>query len=330
MEYQHSPVMLKEVLEFLNPQTGQYFIDCTLGGGGYTVPIAKLIRTSGRIISIDLDIQATQHVKTLIKKNKYKNIILVHDNFKNLSKIVKKYINNVQIPGFTGIVFDLGLSKAQLADRNRGFSFLVDAPLKMTFGQTADPSAGSLQRGGQAGQQTAENIVNNWNREELEKIIREYGEERYAQRIARAIVETRKNTPVKTTKQLVEIIKKAVPKKYLYNRIHPATRTFQALRIATNNELENLKQALPQAVDLVASDGKIVVISYHSLEDRIVKQFFKKESRDCLCPPSYPACRCQHKARLKILTSKIIRPTKEEIYHNPSARSAKLRVAEKI
>ncbi len=324
--YEHIPVMLKEVLAYFNPQPGQYFIDCTLGGAGYTFAIAERIGKTGKIISIDLDEVAIKNAKTIINKNKYlsaqagKNIILTHDNFKNLSQIIKKYFKkDSQSAKFTGIVFDLGLSQAQLQDRHRGFSFQLDGPLDMSFGQTPDGK-----------QQTAEYIVNNWRYEELEKILREYGEERFAKRIARAIVKTRRNTLIKTTRQLVGIIKKVVPKKYLYSKIHPATRTFQALRIAVNDELENLKQALPQAVNLLGNGGKIIVISYHSLEDRIVKNFFKQESRDCICPPGVPNCRCQHKAKLKIITKKVIRPGREEIMHNPQARSAKLRVAEKL
>jgi len=341
-KYQHTPVMLKEVLEYLDPQAGQYFIDCTLGGAGYTIAIARKIGRKGKVLSIDLDKLAIKNAKNLIKKNKYKNIILAHDNFKNLSKIVKQYFKDKQmscgsdeiirrcVPTFSpkvldhapkndifnGIVFDLGLSSAQLQDRSRGFSFQLDAPLNMCFAQT--------------GQQTTEYIVNKYKQKELEKVIREYGEERFAKKIASAIVSIRKNNPIKTTGQLVEVIKSAVPKKYLYSRIHPATRTFQALRIATNNELENLKQALSQALDLLVHGGKIVVVSYHSLEDRIVKQFFKQESKDCICPPSYPACRCQHQARIKILTPKVVRAGEEEVRDNPRARGAKLRAAEKL
>lgn len=324
MKYQHTPVMLKEVLEYLNPRKGQYFIDCTLGGGGYTIAIAEQVGSAGKVLAIDLDKMAIEHAQQQIKKQKLKNIILVHDNFKNLSKIFKTYNFRKQTAGINGIVFDLGLSQAQLKDRGRGFSFQLDAPLNMAFSQTRDSSA-SL---GQEQKQTTEYILNNYTQKELEKIIKQYGEERFAKRIVRGITEYRRNQPIKTTGQLVEIIKNSVPRQYLHSKIHPATRTFQALRIATNQELDNLREVLPQALNVLSRGGKIVAISYHSLEDRIVKQFFKTESKDCICPKNYPACRCQHKARLKILTKKVIRPTREEVLDNLSARSAKLRAAE--
>lgn len=333
MEYKHTPVMLKEVLEFLNPQVGQYFIDCTLGGAGYTMAIAKKIGSQGKIIAIDLDKIAIDNAKKLINKKKIKNIILENDNFNSLSKIVKKYFparGGFAFSGesikFNGIVFDLGLSSAQLADRDRGFSFQLDAPLNMSFAHNKWPRIEKQT----ATNNNTEYIVNNWRVEELEKIIREYGEEKFAKRIARKIVEYRKLKPIKTTGQLVEIINQAVPAFYKNKKINCATKTFQALRIATNNELENLSQALPQALDLLAVKGRIAVISYHSLEDRIVKNFFKQESRDCLCPPACPVCQCKHKAKLKILTRRIVRAGKEEAISNPRSRSAKLRVAERI
>jgi len=321
MDYQHTPVMLKEVLEYLKPQPGQLFIDCTLGGGGYTFAIAKRIRPKGKIVSIDLDKLAIRNSKAKIQENKNKNIILVHGNFKNLYNIIKEcFPEKYKTAKFAGIVFDLGLSQAQLKDRNRGFSFQLDAPLNMSFRQQEADSR----------KQTTGYIINELRENELEKIIREYGEEKYARRIAKAIAEAREKKTIKTTGELVEIIKKAVPARYLHNRIHFATRTFQALRIATNNELDNLKKALPQAVNLLAKKGRVVIVSYHSLEDRIVKHFFKKESRDCLCPPELPVCRCDHRTSLKIITKKIIKPSAKEIEKNSKARSAKMRVAEKI
>ena len=322
MNYQHIPVMLKEVLHYLNPQPGQYFIDCTLGGAGYTIAIAEKIGDKGRVLAIDLDKMAIENCRLQIADCRLNNIILVQDNFRNLSKIANQYFSakggsasggkNKKIHG---IVLDLGLSSAQLQDRSRGFSFQSDTSLNMAFGKSEISTV---------------NIINNYRQEELSSIIKEYGEEKFAKRIVQKIVDCRKIKPIKTTGKLVEIIKSAVPKKYLYSKIHPATRTFQALRIATNNELENLKQALPQAVELLVDGGRIVVVSYHSLEDRIVKQFFKIESKDCICPANYPACRCQHKARIKILTKKVIRAGEEEVRDNPGARSAKLRAAEKI
>ncbi|MFH1661837.1 MAG: 16S rRNA (cytosine(1402)-N(4))-methyltransferase RsmH [Candidatus Falkowbacteria bacterium] len=313
MQYKHIPVMLKEVLEYLDPKPGENFIDCTLGGSGYTIAIAKKVGKNGTVLSIDLDEMAIKNAKDIIKKLKLNNIILVKDSFRNLLKIKNKYFKERKI---NGIVFDLGLSSAQLDDRNRGFSFKEDESLNMAFGDVENGI-------------TTEEIINNYSEEELEKIIREYGEERFAKRISGAIINSRKSAPIKTAKQLAEIIKNSVPKRF-QGKIHPATKTFQALRIATNNEMESLKEALPQALNLLEKEGKIVIISYHSLEDRIVKRFFKEESRDCLCPPNFPACRCQHKARLKILTRRVIRPTEEEVTDNPRARSAKLRAIIKL
>ncbi len=328
MEYKHIPVMLREVLSFLKPQPGQNYVDCTLGGCGYTVELAEKVKPGGIVLAIDLDELAIRNAKKIIQKLKIKNIILIHDNFKNLQDIIKCLWADKQVHLFSGIIFDLGLSSAQLEDQNRGLSFQLDAPLDMAFGQTAEEIRKiipSTQTG-----VTTKYIVNRYKEEELVKILREYGEEKYARRIVRGIVNARRKKRIVKTGQLVEIIMKVVPKKYLHSKIHPATRTFQALRIATNNEFENLKLALPQAVNMLRKNGIIVVISYHSLEDRIVKQFFKRESRECICPSDAPICRCGHKAELKILTPKVVIPSEKEIKSNPRARSAKLRVSKKI
>lgn len=333
MDYKHIPVMLKEVLEYLDPQSGQYFIDCTLGGAGYTIAIAKRVLPDGKVLAIDLDEMAIENAKLLISPqlNKFSagqanyklhNIILENDNFSNISKIVKKHFKGKPVK-FNGIVLDLGLSSAQLADRSRGFSFQLDAPINMDFRGLKMVEEDEEER-------STEYILNNWKQEELEKIIREYGEEKFSKRIAQKIVEQRKLKLIETTGQLVEIINQAVPDFYKSKKINCATKTFQALRIASNNELENLQTVLPQALDLLAKGGRIVVISYHSLEDRIVKNFFRQESRDCLCPPDYPICQCKHERQLKRLTRKIIRAGKEEVLNNPRSRSAKLRAAEKI
>lgn len=319
MEYKHTPVMLKEAIEYLNPQAGQNFIDCTLGGAGYTIEIAKMVGPRGKVLAIDLDKLAIENAEALIKENKLRNIILANDNFKNILQLVHRFYGNENSIEFDGIVFDLGLSSAQLEDGSRGFSFRADAPLNMAFGRTADD-----------GRQTTEYIVNNWEKKDLEKIFREYGEERFAGAIARKIADCRKTEPIKTTGRLTEIIISAAPKRYLFGKIHPATRIFQALRIATNEELENLEQALPQAASLLKQGGRIAAVSFHSLEDRIVKQFFKAEARGCVCPPDFPVCCCGHQASLKIITKKALTPAADEIGANPRSRSAKLRVAEKI
>jgi len=315
----HTPVMLKEVLECLRPKPGGYYLDATLGGAGYTIEIAKRVGEKGRVLAIDLDELAINQAKLLISNLKLSNIILAHDNFKNLSEIVKEKFKKKQV--FSGIVFDLGLSSDQLEDRNRGFSFQLDAPLNMAFGQPA---------GEKAEIETTEYIVNKYRQAELIGIIREYGEEKNAARIASQIVKFRNLKPIKTTGQLLEIIKKAGPTNYQGGKIHPATKTFQALRIATNHELNNLAVALPQATSLLAPGGKIIIISYHSLEDRLVKIFLKKESKNCLCPPELPICACGHKASLKIINKKVMTPSQEEIKNNRRARSAKMRAAEKI
>lgn len=314
MEYKHTPVMLKEVMEIFKPKTGQSFIDCTLGGGGYSEAILEKIGGQGKVLAVDLDSIAIANAQKKFKTEiKNKNIILAHDNFKNLQIIVKKYFK--ENAKFDGIVLDLGLSSAQLEDRSRGFSFkLPTAPLRMNFGEKIG--------------ETAENIINTWSAVDLAKIFRDYGEEKFAYKIALAIVSERKLKKISTTGELSEIIIKIIPKRF-QDKIHPATKVFQALRIAVNGELENLQAVLPQAVGLLKTGGKLVIISYHSLEDRIVKQYFKQESKDCLCPPAMPICQCGHKASLKILNSQILRPTEEEVLKNPRARSAKLRAANK-
>lgn len=314
--------MLNEVIDFLSPKKNQNFIDCTLGGAGYTVAIAKLILPKGKILSIDLDKLAIRNAEAIIKKENLKNIKVAHGNFKDISKILQNSWKNWQSAQINGIVFDLGLSSAQLQDERRGFSFQLDAPLDMAFG---------AQRATFNNECSTSEIVNNWGVAEIEKILKDYGEERFAKSIAGGIVEARKEGEIKKTKQLVDIIARAVPGKYRNNRkIHFATRTFQGLRIATNDELNSLKAALPQALNILAVGGRISVISYHSLEDRIVKHFFKKESKDCLCPPELPVCRCGHKASLKIITKKALSPSEEEVKQNPRSRSAKMRVIEKI
>lgn len=309
----HVPVLLKEVIENLNPKPNQNFIDCTLGGGGHALAILKLNSPRGKVLGIDLDKSAIEIVKLKMKNEKLKanRLIAVNANFKDLKKIVLQ--NNFK--NISGILIDLGFSSMQIADPEKGFSFLLDAPLDMRYGEEGE---------------TASEIINNRPRSELERILKEYGEERFAKQIAKEICEARKRKPIRTTFELVGIISKAVPKRFQHGRIHFATKTFQALRIAVNDELNNLKSFLPQAVEILAPGGRLAVISFHSLEDRIVKYFFKRESTDCLCPKEIPFCQCKHKASLKIITKKPIIPTEEEVEINPRSRSAKLRVAEKI
>jgi len=313
MQYNHIPVMLSEVIEYLKPEAGEYFIDGTLGGAGYTIEIAKKIGGKGKILSIDLDKLAIKNAKAKIKEANLKNIIIAKGTFADLETIVEKEFKIKQ--KFNGIVLDLGLSSTQLDDRKRGFSFKEDAPLDMSF---------------EGNNISTKEIINNYNENELTEIIKNYGEEKFAKKIAQEIIKYRSNQLIKTTNELVEIIKKAIPKKYHYAKIHPATKTFQALRIATNQELSALETVLPQALKLLKPNGRIVVVAYHSLEDRIVKHFFKKQNQNCICPKELPICKCNNKAKIQILTKKPLLPGNQEIKNNPRARSAKMRVAQKI
>jgi len=312
MPYSHQSVMAEEVIHYLNPQLGDNFIDCTLGGGGHTLAILKRIGSQGKLLGIDLDQKAIQVTWELIKG--YKNqVILVKDNFKNLKKIANVY----KFDKVDGILLDLGLSSGQLQDHQRGFSFLAEGSLDMRFGQQTEL--------------TAEKVLNSYSQKELSEIFKNFGEESLAWQISKKIIEVRKQKLINSPNQLVEIITGIYKRHYRgKSKINPATKVFQALRIAVNEEIENLKQVLPQAASRLKSGGRLAVISFHSLEDRVVKEFFKQESRDCLCPPVLPVCRCDHKKSLKIITKKPIAPTDLEIAHNPRARSAKLRVAEKI
>ncbi|MCX6800493.1 MAG: 16S rRNA (cytosine(1402)-N(4))-methyltransferase RsmH [Candidatus Falkowbacteria bacterium] len=317
MEYKHIPVMLDEVIEYLKLKKSGFYIDCTLGGGGYTFAIASKIGATGKILAIDLDSLAIENTKENIKAKNLNNIILAQDNFNNLENIVQEKFNKDQ--KFDGIVLDLGLSSAQLEDRARGFSFKSETPLDMAF------EGNQTERGSKT-----EHIVNYYKEAELERIIKDYGEERFARNIASAIVKSRKEKSIKTTLDLAQIIDRAIPIKFQSKSIHPATKTFQALRIETNKELESLEKVMPAAVKLLSKNGRIVIVSYHSLEDRIVKQFFRAESLDCICPKEIPLCVCEHKPNLKIITKKPLTPKEPELNKNHRARSAKLRVAQKI
>jgi 16S rRNA (cytosine1402-N4)-methyltransferase len=298
----HIPVLLKEVLKYFNPKPNENYVDCTFGSGGHTVAILEKNKPEGKVLGIELDLVLYEKfLATEIKnqKSKIKNrLILVNDSFANLKKIVEE--NNFK--PISGILLDLGFSSWQMDESGRGFSFKKDEPLIMQYCSFNENF-------------TAEYVVNVWIEKELVKIFQEYGEERFSRRIAKKICEQRKIKAIKTTFQLVEIIKRAIPSRFLHQRIHFATRVFQALRIVVNDELNNLKKVLPQAVEVLEPNGKIAVISFHSLEDRIVKHFFKEQSK---------------LGKLKIITKKPIIPTSEEVEKNPRSRSAKMRVAMKI
>ncbi len=294
-DYFHLPVMLDEVIDFLKPKKGGVYIDGTLGGGSYTEKISEKIGAQGKVISIDLDPMAIDN----FSKKDISNVLLVNDNFSDLKRIALE--NNIK--DVDGIVLDLGLSSAQLADSSRGFSFSKDAPLDMSFGPRVEGDTVS--------------IVNNYSSKELESIIKDYGQESWAKRIAENIVLYRKKERIKSVDDLLDIVSASIPRKFWPRRIHPATKTFQALRIETNKELENLKSFLPVAVKLLKSGGRLVIVSFHSLEDRIVKIFFKNLVKS-------------EEGALKILTRKPLVPSESEIKANPRSRSAKLRVIEKL
>jgi 16S rRNA (cytosine1402-N4)-methyltransferase len=301
----HTPVMLPEVLRALDVQPGGRYIDCTLGGGGHAAAILEHSSPGGQLLGIEADPSALEVAKERLQYFSA-STLLVNDNFANLQTICIKY----DFFPVHGILLDLGLSSMQLSEQGRGFSFQYDAPLDMRVNPTQKMSAAD--------------IVNTYPEAKLAEILKTYGEEPFSARIARAIVNAR---PLTTTLQLAGLIEKTVGRR---GKIHPATRTFQALRIAVNHELENLESALRQAVDMLGYRGKLVVISYHSLEDRIVKQFMQKEARGCICPPSAPVCTCDHEPRLRILNKKVITASETELRDNPRSRSAKLRTAERI
>ncbi len=318
MSYFHIPVLLDEAIEIINPKKNENLVDGTLGGGGHSKIILEKTSPNGKLLGMDLDTEALKAAKYNLREFE-KRIILKRENFTDFSKVVEKYdFHPVNI-----VILDLGISSYQLDEDTLGISFLKNRPLDMRIG-------GKLS--GYDDRVTAAEILNNWREEKIKQVIKEYGEERYAKAIAKNIVAARKIKKIELTRQLVEIIEKSVPAIYKSRRqrIHFATRTFQALRIAVNKELDNLKNALPKILKELSPGGRMAVISFHSLEDRIVKQFFVREAKDCICDSEVPVCVCHHKARLKILTKKPITPSEEEIERNPRARSGKLRVAIKL
>lgn len=315
MDYKHIPVMLKEVLFGLEPKPGQTFVDCTLGGAGYTLALAKLVGPKGKVLAIDLDDLALANAKEEIEKANVSNIILVQDNFRNLQKIVAdNFSEDFKVDG---VVMDLGLSSAQLEDETRGFSFQGDRPLDMAFSQEGHTAIATT------------TIINRYSLDRLTYIFRVYGEEPKAYALAKKIIERRKGKRIRTTGELLEIIAEVI-KPNPRIKINPATRVFQALRMETNYELEALREVLPAALSILKPGGRIATVAFHSGEDRIVKDFFRTESQDCICPSSVPVCICKHTATLKILTKKPIPASDIESNLNPRSRSAKLRLAQKI
>jgi 16S rRNA (cytosine1402-N4)-methyltransferase len=298
----HVPVLLNEAVDALQIRPGGRYIDCTVGEGGH---VAAVLEHGGSVLGIDINPKAIEIAQERLRPYG-DTAILINNNYADLEQIASA-------AGFKpaqGILFDLGVSSLQLADACRGFSFQLDAPLDMRF----DPHQ----------KLTAATVVNTFSEQDLADIIKRYGEEHRSSNIARSIVA---NRPLNTTTQLASVVAKTVGRR---GRIHPATKTFQALRIFVNQELERLKAALKQAVNILEARGRLVVISFHSLEDRLVKEFFNKESQDCICPPRTPICICNHHASLKLITRKVIKPSHIEVQTNPRSRSAKMRVAERI
>jgi 16S rRNA (cytosine1402-N4)-methyltransferase len=310
----HIPVLLDEVLSYLQLQPGMTVVDATLGGGGYAREIVRRISPRGIFIGIDRDYEAILRVKSELEElgeTLDVSVYLVHRNYSEIQDVLRE-LGKKRVGG---IVADLGFSSLQMDDGQRGLSFMKDGPLDMRFDRESDT-------------ETAEEIVNNRDVKELELIFREYGEEKYARNIARAIEEYRKGSLIATTKDLREIIENVVKRKK--EKIHPATRVFQALRMEVNQEMHHLEKFLEASLDVLDICGRLSVVSFHSGEDKRVKMFFRENARGCICPKTFPMCRCGRLPRIKIITKKVIKPKEEEVRINVRSRSAKLRVAERL
>lgn len=313
MEFEHQPVMLEECIEFLNIRPDGVYVDCTLGGGGHSAEILRRLGTDGLLIGLDQDINALKAAESRLLNIKTKaEVIIEHTNFENIREVLKVQ----KIESVDGILLDLGVSSHQLDEGDRGFSYQHDAPLDMRMNQS-DPFNARI-------------LVNSWSKDEIARVIRDYGEEKWAARIADFIVRHREDQEIETTGQLVDIIKAAVPASARREGPHPAKRTFQALRIAVNRELEVLENLLGIVAEILRPKGRVVVITFHSLEDRIVKKAFQEQAKGCICPRDFPKCVCGIKPKLRIITRKPVTPSDSELTNNPRARSAKLRAAEKL
>lgn len=310
MEFKHISVLLDESIHGLNIKPDGIYADGTLGGGGHSFEIAKRLTSGGRLIGIDRDKEAVEAAKKRLET--FGNVTYVHSNYNE----IKNILESLNIDKIDGAIIDLGVSSYQLDCAERGFSYMEDAPLDMRMDKDSPFSA--------------YNVVNEYSKEELTKIFYEYGEEKFSKRVAELICESRKNSPVKTTLELVEIIKKAIPEKFRQKGSHPAKRVFQAIRIEVNSELEPLKKALEDFFEILSPGARFCVITFHSLEDRIVKQTFASFAKGCICPKDFPICVCGNKPRAKVITSKPILPSEEEIEFNKRSKSAKLRICEKL
>jgi 16S rRNA (cytosine1402-N4)-methyltransferase len=302
----HLPVLYNEIIHAMQPHRGGLYVDGTIGAGGHAHGILSASEPDGKLLGLDLDPQALHLARERLAEFG-RRVQLVQASYATLSEQVKQ----AGWQTVDGILLDLGMSSMQLDTQARGFSFQAEAPLDMRF----DPT----------GKTTAADLVNQLEEAELADVLYRYGEERQSRRVARAIVKAR---PITTTTQLAKVVAGVTGGGK--GRIHPATRTFQALRIAVNGELDALETVLPQTIKVLRPGGRVAIVAFHSLEDRMVKQFMRKESKDCICPPNQPVCTCGHKATLREITGKPIRPQEDEVQHNPRSRSARLRVAERI
>ncbi|MDE6841692.1 MAG: 16S rRNA (cytosine(1402)-N(4))-methyltransferase RsmH [Oscillospiraceae bacterium] len=310
MDYTHKPVLLRECLDGLNIRPGGIYVDGTLGRAGHSLEIAKRL-SAGRLIAVDRD-QAALDAAHARLEGCLDRVTLVQGNFGDLADILA----SLGVAGVDGMLFDLGVSSPQLDDGSRGFSYLQDAPLDMRMDQSAPL--------------TARDVVNGWSQEELRRILWQYGEERYSGPIAAAIVRAREREPIETTGQLAELIRSAMPAKARREKQHPAKRSFQAIRIAVNDELGEVERLLGSALDVLNPGGRVAIISFHSLEDRLVKTAFGAWAKGCTCPPDFPVCVCGRTPRARLVGRRPITPREEELNENARARSAKLRIAEKL
>lgn len=315
--FHHVTVLKKEAIDGLHIRPDGIYVDCTLGGGGHSSGIAERLNSDGMLIALDQDDTALQNAQNTLAM-RFPNVRLVKSNFRHLQQALAELPipQKDGIPQVDGILYDLGVSSPQLDEADRGFSYNQDAELDMRMDRE--------------GRLTAKDIVNTWNESDISRILSEYGEEKFARRIARKIVEARQKQPIETTGQLAELIKEAIPAAARRTGPHPAKRSFQALRIAVNDELNALQESLQQAVKCLFPGGRVAVITFHSLEDRICKLFFAKFVEKCICPPNLPVCICHKKGEIKLINRKPILPSERELAENPRARSAKLRIAEKL
>ena len=310
MEFQHRSVLLDECIDALSIRPDGIYLDGTLGGAGHSLEICRRL-TTGRLIGVDRDEVALRAAAERLKPFADR-VTTVHSNFCEINTI----LDGLGLDGVDGMLFDLGVSSPQLDDASRGFSYMADAPLDMRMDR------------GEA--LTASTVVNEWPQEELRRILYEYGEERYAPQIAAAIARRRQQRPIETTLELVDVIRSAMPPQALREKQHPAKRSFQAIRIAVNDELASVSRLMHDAIDRLNPGGRLAVITFHSLEDRIVKNAMQAAAKGCTCPPEFPVCICGKKPKVRVLTRKPIVSGAQELAENPRARSAKLRVAEKL